>query len=184
MIMTLKCVKCGFEGKEEFFMKDNGKRCGYRSICKRCRNDYLDCWRDKNRERIEESNRRYYENNPGKRKEISSKYYKRISFNNEKMENRRRISRKWSRTFKGRVMRKIQEQKRRKYIKDTDDGTINFYSIMELMKRQNYKCAISGKDISRNFHIDHIIPLFKDGKHIISNIQLLHPIENLRKGTK
>jgi 5-methylcytosine-specific restriction endonuclease McrA len=33
-------------------------------------------------------------------------------------------------------------------------------------------------------HVDHIKPLAKGGKHCIKNLQLLTPVENMRKGAK
>ena len=34
------------------------------------------------------------------------------------------------------------------------------------------------------FHIDHIIPLSKDGNHTLTNLQITHPLCNLKKGNR
>jgi 5-methylcytosine-specific restriction endonuclease McrA len=33
-------------------------------------------------------------------------------------------------------------------------------------------------------HVDHVRPLAKGGKHCLHNLQLLTPLENMRKGAK
>lgn len=45
-------------------------------------------------------------------------------------------------------------------------------------------CGICNKLIEDKFHIDHIIPLIRGGTHTASNLQLTHPICNLRKNSK
>jgi len=184
MIMTLICIKCKKEKRINLFVKDSGKKKGYRPTCKKCRNIYSKRWNKKNKEKIIERNKRYNKKNPKKRKESSQKYYNKIKFDKEKVKIRLECSRKWSKTEKGKLLRRITENKRRKFAKETDDGTINYENIQKLLKKQNFKCAISGESIKKEFHIDHIIPLCKEGKNTISNIQLLIPQENLKKGSK
>ena len=182
--MTLKCNKCRKEKKEKDLVKDSGKKLGYRNTCKKCRKIYLKKWNGENKEKIIEANERYYKNNPGAREEISKRYYNKIKLDKEKVKKRLECSRRWSKTEKGKLLRRITENKRRKFAKETDDGTINYEGIQRLLKQQRFKCAISGGEITNKFHIDHIIPLCNGGKNIISNIQLLTPKENLRKGRK
>lgn len=46
-------------------------------------------------------------------------------------------------------------------------------------------CGICGQPTEPdNFHVDHIIPLARDGEHSYANAQIAHPICNSRKGTK
>jgi 5-methylcytosine-specific restriction endonuclease McrA len=44
-------------------------------------------------------------------------------------------------------------------------------------------CGICKEDVDPfDFHVDHVIPLAKGGWHSYSNVQVAHPICNLRKG--
>jgi len=49
----------------------------------------------------------------------------------------------------------------------------NWLYLKELLKKQNYKCIYSGREliIGKNASIDHIIPKTKDGENSIENIQ-------------
>ena len=49
---------------------------------------------------------------------------------------------------------------------------------------QNWICVYCKKDIKDSYHVDHIWPLGKGGKHEISNLQLLCPTCNVRKWMK
>ena len=46
--------------------------------------------------------------------------------------------------------------------------------------RDFYKAMSLGDE----FHVDHIIPLSKNGLHVIENLQVIPAIDNLRKGAK
>ena len=53
-----------------------------------------------------------------------------------------------------------------------------------LIEKQNYKCAICGKNISsQNSHLDHIIPWDYVGDNLNDNYQMLCETCNTRKGT-
>jgi len=49
---------------------------------------------------------------------------------------------------------------------------------------QNYLCVYCKLDIKEKYHVDHIVPLAKGGKHEPSNIQILCPSCNVKKWTK
>jgi HNH endonuclease len=54
--------------------------------------------------------------------------------------------------------------------------------INDLLTKQNYKCALTGRDLHTNkFHIDHIIPKSKGGKYDPSNWQLIVEEANVFK---
>lgn len=86
----------------------------------------------------------------------------------------------------GKKSSKKARQKRLLSVAETDDGTITTEAIDELLKKQNYKCAICKTSITLrgNRHLDHIIPLSKDGIHSINNVQWLCVRCNVKKGNK
>lgn len=51
-------------------------------------------------------------------------------------------------------------------------------------KLQNWQCAYCKCDISKSYHVDHIIPLSKGGEHAAENVQLTCPSCNVRKSNK
>jgi hypothetical protein len=56
--------------------------------------------------------------------------------------------------------------------------------IKQLLSLQKSKCAICKTDLSNTYHVDHIMPLAKNGEHIPENIQILCPSCNVRKSSK
>jgi 5-methylcytosine-specific restriction endonuclease McrA len=55
---------------------------------------------------------------------------------------------------------------------DSDDGTINVLSLLDLLDQQNYKCAICQRaDLWPSRELDHIHPRRFGGKHTISNVR-------------
>ncbi len=56
--------------------------------------------------------------------------------------------------------------------------------ILELIERQNYRCAISGRELTpETASLDHKIPLSKGGDHSLANIWIVHVHVNSAKGT-
>jgi 5-methylcytosine-specific restriction endonuclease McrA len=64
--------------------------------------------------------------------------------------------------------------------------TIKQVKINELLINNNHKCLYCGIKVERkiNLHLDHKIPLSKNGSHTIENIAISCASCNLRKGTK
>jgi len=57
--------------------------------------------------------------------------------------------------------------------------------LSSMLKKQNNRCKYCNQKIGRelgNIHLDHIIPLAKDGMHSIFNVQWLCETCNLKKG--
>jgi 5-methylcytosine-specific restriction endonuclease McrA len=63
------------------------------------------------------------------------------------------------------------------------DDRIAISDLEALLVKQGMKCAAAecGRDISEERHLDHIQPLSKRGRHIISNVQWLCPDCNFAK---
>lgn len=62
-------------------------------------------------------------------------------------------------------------------------GKLSYGIIPKLKRQQNNRCAYCLKEFGA-YHIDHIYPLSKGGRHEDSNIQLLCPRCNLTKSNK
>ena len=47
--------------------------------------------------------------------------------------------------------------------------------LMEMLERQEFRCAISGRDLTpETASIDHIMPLARGGAHCPTNAQIVH----------
>ncbi len=57
-------------------------------------------------------------------------------------------------------------------------------TVAKLHALQRGKCAICKCTLLKNYHVDHIIPLARGGRHESSNVQLLCPSCNVRKSAK
>lgn len=56
--------------------------------------------------------------------------------------------------------------------------------ILELVRQQGYRCAISGRELTpETASIDHIVPLANGGAHDLSNVWIVHHQVNTAKGT-
>ena len=56
--------------------------------------------------------------------------------------------------------------------------------ILTLLRRQNFKCALTGQTLTpQTAHLDHIVPLARGGTDAIENLQILHRDVNLAKHT-
>lgn len=60
-------------------------------------------------------------------------------------------------------------------------GRVRADVIVELAKMQKGRCAVCAEKLNRKFHIDHIVPIARGGKHERRNLQLLCQRCNLRK---
>ncbi len=79
--------------------------------------------------------------------------------------------------------RRINEENRRSRIKESG-GILSKDISSKLYKLQKGKCACCGIDLNQKYHLDHILPLALGGMNVDSNIQLLSPRCNLKKGKK
>lgn len=61
---------------------------------------------------------------------------------------------------------------------------ITGHDVENILISQNYKCAYCRKSVKKNYHLDHIIPLAKNGQNNRKNIQATCPTCNARKHAK
>ena len=77
----------------------------------------------------------------------------------------------------------------RQYLKlTTGDGSVNIENTRKLIKEQDNKCYMCGCELEwdkkRAVHLDHILPISKGGKHVISNVAYACRECNLSKGPR
>ena len=64
-------------------------------------------------------------------------------------------------------------------------GTYSPEDVRRLSLSQGYACVTCRRDLRVvGYHVDHIVPVSKGGLNVASNIQLLCPRCNLRKGAR
>lgn len=98
-----------------------------------------------------------------------------------------KIVNKFLMSYENRRLKSIRGRIKRNYIlSSTSDNSITNQSIIDLLKRQNFHCAICNCYLTydKKRHLDHIIPLSKGGKHILSNVQWTCQHCNLVKHNK
>lgn len=164
----IKCGKCFVEKYPIDYARDKRSAIGYQTVCKECQRQY----RNANKEKIA-SNRNGNEKYLHKMREYFLEHKDQINA----------YKRNRYRTKEGKEKVRSCNEKRRALKRDTSDGTVTYKAIITKLREQNYKCAISGVPLDE-YHVDHIIPLAKGGKHIIENIQLILPSLNLSKKDK
>ena len=159
------CTKCAENKPLSMFSKDKRAKSGYQSACKVCQSNYY----KENKESyqlLKNGNKKYGEKMKEyfikKREKINE--YKRSRYN----------------TDEGRLKVLSGNYKRKNKTRETNDGTVTAEALIQKLLAQEYKCAITGEHLYK-YHIDHIIPLNKGGKHTISNIQFVLPEINMSK---
>jgi 5-methylcytosine-specific restriction endonuclease McrA len=155
-------------------------------------------------ERRERQKKRYKEN-PEKKKQAVKQYKKnnpdkiKISVKNNYEKNKTEILKKnaeWYKLnaeikkervslWKKNNMNKVRVMRcNRRARKKLSPGSFTSAEIKQMLKQQKRKCVVCSINISKSYHIDHIMPLIKGGSNNISNIQLLCPSCNLHKQAK
>jgi 5-methylcytosine-specific restriction endonuclease McrA len=65
-----------------------------------------------------------------------------------------------------------------------DGKNITATQVIDLIKAQSYRCAISGRPLTpETASLDHIVPLGRGGEHAITNVWVVDHQVNIAKGT-
>lgn len=88
----------------------------------------------------------------------------------------------WTRRYRANNKVKVREFTLRR--KHRAVGRLPRGTIARIGEAQRWKCAICKVNAKREYHVDHIEPLARGGKHAANNIQILCPACNVRKGAK
>ncbi|MCI0333667.1 MAG: HNH endonuclease [Planctomycetes bacterium] len=66
----------------------------------------------------------------------------------------------------------------------TKQPTVTSKMIMNLVEQQDFRCAISGRELTpQTASLDHILPLSRGGEHGINNVWVVDHQVNSAKGT-
>lgn len=153
------CLLCKAQFRNESKYFNRQKYCS-----KKCKNKASDIRRSKRENRI------------NSRKKIDLKY------RNKNLESRRLNYTKWSKTEKGKILRRVSASMRNKRIKLQTPRWADMNAIKEIY----LKCKLM--NLKENiYQVDHIYPLNGEnscGLHIAENLQIITARENFSKGNK
>ena len=81
--------------------------------------------------------------------------------------------------------KRSRDRARRAVLEESGAGRVTDEDIRRIGERQGWLCGCGcGRGIRHEYHVDHVRALSRGGVHDRSNIQLLAPICNLRKGNR
>lgn len=202
-----QCHVCGkimpFEGnfQKTSINKGWGKAWGgeprfYKNTCRRCYCDFKKKERDENKERFLELEKNRYHRRREALLARGAEYRKknRAALAAKSIQ-RRKNNREYYRTYQREYLkswrlknptkgRTCTLERRARIKKSVVIGSVNQLQIDDLYRKQQGRCAACYLELFDKYHMDHIIPLAKNGTHEIFNIQLLHQRCNLFKGSK
>jgi 5-methylcytosine-specific restriction endonuclease McrA len=174
------CTKCREWRPLTRYLKRLLSRDGYDSICNECRNSTSRAWRAKNKVRVQELNREFYEANRQERLEYHRQYRQanqgRIKqlmdkFRREKPDYHRNYMRQWARSHSDKIQAKDHARRAFKIGKPSSFTAAEWKSLKE---RYNYTCLRCGRrEPAIKLTADHVVPISKGGAGTIDNIQPL-----------
>lgn len=186
-----RCTKCGEEkpATPEFFYLEKRTKDGLYSICKVCRREHFAEYskrpevKEHRREHKAEYGREYY-----KRPEVKERmriYY--VAKYREHPEiaaerNLKDYRRAWWERPTSRDRKRTYRHKRRALI-HAAQGSHTAQDILNQFKRQKGKCYWCSKKLT-TYHVDHIVPLTRNGSNAPDNLVIACPTCNKRKGNK
>lgn len=162
------CTSCKVEKPLFDFSPDKRISSGLQSRCKPCYAQIM-----KERRKINPQAHR-----ESVKKSVQKNYSAKLARNNKyRLENPEKVK-EWKR--KDRIENKsriLADNAKRRSLQQGETSE----KIEQLYALRDFYISMSLGD---NFHVDHIIPLSRGGKHIFDNLQVIPAIDNLRKGAK
>jgi len=160
------CSRCKVEKPLDEFSPDKRISSGLQSKCKKCFAEIVKIKRLENpeahRQSVKLSTQKHY----------AKKIARNNSYRKEHPEKVRQWKKKDREENKARIL--SDNAMRRSLIKGENTSEIKqLYAL-----RDFYKAMSLGDD----FHVDHIVPLSKNGLHVFENLRVIPAIDNLRKG--
>jgi 5-methylcytosine-specific restriction endonuclease McrA len=63
-------------------------------------------------------------------------------------------------------------------------ATIGIADVMDMLEKQGYRCALTGRQLTpETASIDHIVPIKRGGTNELTNIQIIDKTVNLAKAS-
>lgn len=144
-------------------------------------------WKEKNADKVKAYSRAYVSSHKAE-KAFYDKEYNQMNFEKKRIqskawhENNREQSRASKKRYsdKNRLMWRLYSFNRRNKMKVVGEKI----KLEDISNWDSRECGVCSQYIEDSYHLDHIEPLSKGGAHAVSNIQLTHPICNLKKYNK
>ena len=174
-----RCSQCGEVLILTAFGKDSHAPSGLRYACKACVNAQSANYRIENPETSRESQRKYREANPEKRKAGWNAWYAlNADHVAEGSRQRRADNPEWWRAYKAshRLQSASYEQKRRAV---KADALVDDVQHEVVFVRDKGTCGICSLLVNpTDWHLDHVVPLSRSGEHSYANTRVSHPACN------
>lgn len=136
----------------------------------------------KNRDKILDQRKKYYESNKEKAKayyeQNKGKIAENYHTNRDKFLSSTKVWKKNNRDKTSNYHRTRRARKR------NTEGSHTAADIQQLLVLQKSKCAVCHTSIKNSYHVDHVIPLALGGTNDKGNLQLLCPHCNLSKSAQ
>lgn len=184
------CSKCGEKKSLAEFHRDGRAKDGLYCYCKPCAVAKACAWQKANPEKVNEKNRRWYQENPERVKAIKKKLdpervrrYKQ-AWVERNWEQHVEATKRWRKANPDKVreltMRRIADKLRRTPRWLTEDHRAEIQAKYELAAKLSSRIGIQ-------YHVDHIYPLrgkLVSGLHVPWNLRVITAKENVRKHNK
>jgi 5-methylcytosine-specific restriction endonuclease McrA len=181
------CSKCKEVKPAEALDKNKSLKSGLRSECKECgkqlRSEINRRSREKNKEARNEYNRKYWKetNYYEKNKDKLLQYQKEYKANNkDKCDKWRKEWHERNLEYSKLIRRNVEAKRRRQ----KENSTLTSAEFCQWVSEQDKVCHYCGVECDDIFHVDHYIPLAKEGRHEIDNFVISCPTCNYSKGCK
>jgi len=198
--------KKSLRASPEFFHRDRTKKSGFSSYCKICQKankrewyvanaeharQYSSQWVRDNYERAKATRKEWVKNNPEKVKAYHRKSYQKHKakkmeykrlYKKRKGDSYRKQARDYTKRWRAENKEKVRIQwKVRQARKRAASGAHTTKDIRELYELQHRRCGYCGISLFNEYHVDHIMPLSKNGSNDPENLMIACRDCNLSK---
>lgn len=197
---TKQCSKCKIpKFLSEFYRRAPGykkSKDGYRAQCKACERSTALIYRNNHLDASRANTRRHHETHREEGRLYTRNYYKihkekileerRDTYQSDLESNREKSkarAKKERQTKPEQVHARDRKHKVLKRARKLNAPEIEYFTHEEIAMRDNWKCHLCGKRVTRkNWSIDHLQPMSKDGSETRQNVALAHVLCNVRRG--